>query len=78
LAKLIIEMLTGKRLSELLPTASLDLPEKVAELLRSLRIQLSEDTIVMLSSALEFDPKKRPHAANEFVRTLIRDLRSAG
>jgi serine/threonine protein kinase len=73
-AKVAIEMLTGRRLSELLPAASLDLPDRVRELLRSLSVQLSDDTIITFASALEFDPGKRPHVASEFARPLIRDL----
>jgi len=76
LAKLVIEMLTGRQLKDLLPDAALDLPDRVRELLRSLRVQLSEDTITMLASALEFDPAKRPHVAGDFARPLVRDLES--
>jgi tRNA A-37 threonylcarbamoyl transferase component Bud32 len=76
LARLIIEMLAGRRLSDLLPAASLDLPERVRELLRSLGFPLSEDAIATLSYALEFDPAKRPHAAGEFARPLVTDLES--
>ncbi|SPE36842.1 hypothetical protein SBA3_2500006 [Candidatus Sulfopaludibacter sp. SbA3] len=38
LAKVLLEMLTGQRLSALLPNASMDLPERVRELVRSLPI----------------------------------------
>jgi tRNA A-37 threonylcarbamoyl transferase component Bud32 len=76
LAKLAIEMLTGRRLSELLPAAPLDLPDRVRELLRSLGFQLLQDTVAMLASALEFDPTKRPHVASRFARPLVRDLES--
>jgi tRNA A-37 threonylcarbamoyl transferase component Bud32 len=76
LARLAIEMLAGRRLSELLPAASLDLPGRVRELLGSLAAPLSEDTIAMLASALEFDPAKRPHVASYFAHPLVRDLES--
>ena len=74
LAKVAIEMLTGRRLSDLLPAASLDLPDRVRELLGSLSVRLSDDTITSFASALEFDPGKRPHVAGDFARPLIRDL----
>jgi serine/threonine protein kinase len=74
LAKVAIEMLTGRRLSELLPSASLDLPDRVRELLGSLGVRLSDETVQIFASALEFDPGKRPHVASDFARPLIRDL----
>jgi serine/threonine-protein kinase len=43
LAKLTIEMLAGRRLSYLLPDASLDLPDRVRELLTGLEANLSGD-----------------------------------
>jgi tRNA A-37 threonylcarbamoyl transferase component Bud32 len=77
LAKLAIEMLTGSRLSSLLPAASLDLPARVRELLRRLELPLSEDAIAMLALALEFDPMRRPRAAGVFARPIVSDLESA-
>ena len=76
LAKLTIEMLTGRRLSYLLPAASLDLPGRVRELLRSLDIRFSQESIDMVGSALEFDPAKRPRVASSFASPLVRDLES--
>jgi tRNA A-37 threonylcarbamoyl transferase component Bud32 len=76
LAKLAIEMLTGQRLSHLLPAASLDLPDRVRELLKSLDVKLSQDAIDMLAGALEFDPSKRPHVAGSFIGPLVNDLDS--
>ena len=52
LARLVIEMLTGRRLSQLLPAASLDLSARVPDLLRSLNIRLSEESVSALASAL--------------------------
>jgi tRNA A-37 threonylcarbamoyl transferase component Bud32 len=75
LAKLVIEMLTGQRLSHLLPAASIDLPVRARELLRTLPgIAFSEESIIMFASALEFDPVRRPHAAGVFARPLVSDL----
>ena len=69
-------MLTGRRLSYLLPAASLDLPDRVRELLKSLDFKLSQDAIDMLAGALEFDPAKRPHVAGSFIGPLVHDLNS--
>jgi tRNA A-37 threonylcarbamoyl transferase component Bud32 len=76
LAKLVIEMLTGRRLSELLPDAALDLPDRVRELVSSLDVNFSRESIEMLASALEFDPGKRPDAAGAFAAPLVSDLES--
>lgn len=74
LAKLLIEMLTGRQLKELLPDASLDLPVRVRELARTWTVHLSDDSMDMLSTALEFDPSRRPAVAGEFARPVARDL----
>jgi eukaryotic-like serine/threonine-protein kinase len=77
LAKVIIELLTGQRLSTLLPDASMDLPARVREFLGGLPITLSSTTIELLSSALEFDPARRPTIAGEFANRVAQDLESA-
>jgi tRNA A-37 threonylcarbamoyl transferase component Bud32 len=74
LSKVLIEMLTGRRLSDLLPDAALDLPQQVRKLLRSLDLGLGEDSVTMLAMALEFDPAKRPQAGSSFARPLVEDL----
>jgi tRNA A-37 threonylcarbamoyl transferase component Bud32 len=76
LAKVAIEMLTGRRLSHLLPAASLDLPDRVRELLIGLNIGLSPGAIDMVARALEFDPTKRPTVAETLVNQLADDLDS--
>ena len=76
LARLAIEMLTGQSLSRLLPAASLDLPDRVRELLKRLDLALSETTIALIASALEFDPAKRPRVASSVVTPLADDLDS--
>ena len=74
LAKIVIEMLTGKRLSALLPDASIDLPERVQELLAGLTLGLSRPSIDLIARALEFHPLRRPRDANEFATRIADDL----
>jgi tRNA A-37 threonylcarbamoyl transferase component Bud32 len=74
MAKVVIEMLTGKRLSDLLPDASIDLPQRVRELLAELPVRLSGPSIKQISRALEFHPLRRPADAYEFARTIADDL----
>ena len=74
LAKILIEMLSGKRLSTLLPNASMDLPERVRELLDTLSVGLSPSSIALISAALEFDPARRPKNAGEFAEQIAQDL----
>jgi eukaryotic-like serine/threonine-protein kinase len=77
LAKLVIEMLTGSRVSSLLPHAALDLPIRVREILEHLSFGLSGESIDMLARSLEFDPLKRPNAAGGFAIPITRDLENA-
>lgn len=77
LDKVLLEMLTGRRLTELLPNAQLDLPERVRELARSLPIQLSEESLKLIGAAVEFDPSRRPQDAEAFARPIARDLAAA-
>lgn len=74
LAKVVIEMLTGQRLSALLPDASMDLSERVGELLAGLDLGLSSTSIQLMSSALEFDPSRRPKSAVQFAGQVAQDL----
>jgi tRNA A-37 threonylcarbamoyl transferase component Bud32/ligand-binding sensor domain-containing protein len=74
LAKLLLEMLTGRQLKDLLPDAALDLPERVRGLARGLQVRLSDESIEMLATALEFDPARRPRAAGAFAEPLVNDL----
>ena len=74
LSKVVIEMLTGSRVSSLLPNAALDLPVKVRELLKNLDMRLSEESIELLGKSLEFDPNKRPNKAGIFAMPIARDL----
>jgi ligand-binding sensor domain-containing protein len=74
LAKILIEMLTGERLSTLLPDASMDLPERIRELLRGLDVGLSPASIERIAQALEFDPARRPKDAYAFAAGIADDL----
>jgi serine/threonine-protein kinase len=76
LAKVAVEILTGRRLAQLLPDASMDLGIQVRKLLRELDLKLTEESLDMLAGALEFDPSRRPHVAGSFVSPLVRDLES--
>ena len=58
----------------LLPDASIDLPERVREFLRDSSFGLSEESIDLVSAALEFDPSRRPRDANEFAVRIAGDL----
>jgi len=77
LAKLVLEMLTGRQLKELLPDAAMDLPVRVREFARGLEVRLSDGSIEMLAMALEFDPARRPRAAGAFAAPLVNDLSAA-
>lgn len=74
LAKILLEMLTGQRLSTLLPNAALDLPDRVRELARGLPFRLSEQSVDLLAAALEFDPLRRPQDVQLFAEPIARDL----
>jgi len=78
LAKVVIEMLSGQRLSALLPDASMDLPVRVKELLIRQSFGLSHGSIELISKALEFDPLRRPNSARVFAATIAHDLEIAG
>jgi len=77
LARIVIEMLTGRRVQELLPDAALDLPERVRELAGGLGKGLSPESAALLGAALEFDPLRRPPAAGMFAAALAGDLERA-
>jgi serine/threonine protein kinase len=74
LAKVAIEMLAGVRVTALLPNAALDLPARMPEALAPFALGLSAESLKMLSSALEFDPSKRPNIAGVFAQPIVRDL----
>ncbi len=74
LAKVVMEMITGKRLSELLPEAARDLPARVKELLAGLAVGFSRESIDLMGGALEFDPERRPQNAVVFAEKIAGDL----
>jgi tRNA A-37 threonylcarbamoyl transferase component Bud32 len=76
LAKILIEMLTGQRLSILLPDASIDLPDRVRELLQRLPLPFSSASIELICGALEFDPSRRPKSAGAFAGRIAKDLQA--
>jgi hypothetical protein len=77
LAKIVIEMLTGQRLSALLPNASMDLPERTRDMLVALKTGMSAESIDLLVSALRFDPARRPSKAGDFAIRIAEDLERA-
>jgi hypothetical protein len=62
LNKILIELLTGRRLVELLPHASIDLPSRVREVLTGRVPRLSEASLELMCAAAEFHPSSRPRA----------------
>ena len=74
LAKVLIEMMSGQRLSELLPDASRDLPARVEEFLHGRLVFLSSESIELVGAALQFDPDRRPHDAVAFAERIATDL----
>ena len=78
LARVVVEMLTGRRLNQLLPDAALDLPERARDLIGGLGLRLSAESVAMLCGALEFDPARRPGAAGAFAEGIARDLGGMG
>jgi len=74
LAKVAMEMITGHRLTELLPEASRDLSVRVKEFLAGLPLRLSRESIDLIGGALEFDPERRPRDAMAFADKVAGDL----
>jgi len=74
LARVAVEMMSGRRLSELLPNASLDLPLRVRDLLATFSLPLSQATIETIAAALEFDPTRRPVSAGLLASRVAADL----
>jgi hypothetical protein len=74
LAKILMEMLTGLRWSDLFPEAALDLPEQIRTYFATKTIMLCADSVDHIVSAMAFDPAVRPKDVLEFVRPIVRDL----
>ena len=74
LAKIIIEMLTGLRWTELFPEAKLEVPEQIQDYFARSSGILRADSIDQIVSAMAFDPARRPKDVSEFVKPIVRDL----
>lgn len=74
LAKVLIEMLTGKRVTVLLPDAAMDLPRRAREFLVGSNAPFSRDSIQIIGDALQFDPARRPKDAVDFAERIAGDL----
>jgi ligand-binding sensor domain-containing protein len=77
LAKILIELLTGQRLVELLPQASIDLPARVREVLTGRVLGLSDASLELICAATEFHPSGRPKSASQFADRIAKDLDAA-
>ena len=77
LAKIVTEMLTGTRWTDLLPEGTLQMADFLSGYLESHPCGLTRDSIAILSSALAFDPQRRPNDAARFGEPIIRDLENA-
>jgi serine/threonine protein kinase len=78
LAKVLIEMLTGKTALQLFPDAALDLPDRIRKFLALAAYGLSENSIGLIAAALEFDPQRRPPGRPLTIEFDCRRSRSAG
>jgi tRNA A-37 threonylcarbamoyl transferase component Bud32 len=74
LAKIVLEMLTGSRWSDLFPEAALDLPEQIRQYFKNNDVILQAESIDHIVSAMAFDPVGRPKDVLEFVRPIVRDM----
>jgi len=74
LAKVLLEMLTGSRWSELIPEATMDSPERIVAMLKARRFRLSAPSLAMIASALQFDPVRRPENVLLFAEPIVSDL----
>jgi serine/threonine-protein kinase len=77
LAKVLMEMITGLTWANLLPEATLDLPEQVRSYLVTHQPLMSNESIDMIAAALMFDPDRRPKQVILFAQPIIRDLERA-
>jgi sugar lactone lactonase YvrE len=74
LAKIVIEMLTGLRWTELFPSATLDLPDQIRAYFVANSSVFKQDSVDLIVTALAFDPAHRPKDAVAFAEPIIRDL----
>jgi ligand-binding sensor domain-containing protein len=78
LAKVAIEMMTGRRITDLLPEATLDLSEQVRAFLQEQSLGLSPFSIELLASSLEFDPARRVKSVGDLIEPIAHDLEAFG
>ncbi len=78
LAKTLIEMMTGRRIDELMPDAALDLPVRVRGALADLPFPISDASINLIGQAMEFHPMSRPQNARDFAYQIAADLERLG
>jgi Protein kinase domain len=74
LAKVVIEMLSGRKLVDLLEEPAIDRPRRIPLLLASIAVNLSSESVTMIATALSFDPAGRPRSAVAFAEPLLHDL----
>ncbi len=77
LAKILLEMLTGRTLDELLPQTPLQHAAQAREVLHHLSFQLPEPSIDLLAAALEFHPFSRPQDVRAFAERVACDLEAS-
>ena len=70
--KVVVEMLTGSRLTHLLP--ELDMDAFLRGYLEKHPYGLSADSVTMLATALAFDPLHRPKDVLLFAKPIVCDL----
>ncbi len=76
LAKVLVEMLYGSKVSALVPKPLLSFPAQLSKVLRSTDPELSESAINLISSALDYSPVLRPRDIVSFSRAVAQELRS--
>lgn len=74
LAKILMEMFTGLRWTELFPAATLDLPDQIRAYFNANSGAFRPDSIDLIVAALAFDPARRPKDTIAFAAPIIRDL----
>jgi hypothetical protein len=74
LAKVVTEMITGLRWTELFPEASLDIPDQIRDYFARNSDTLHADSVEQIVLAMAFDPAQRPKDVTEFAKAIIRDL----
>jgi tRNA A-37 threonylcarbamoyl transferase component Bud32 len=74
LAKVVMEMITGLRWTELFPEVTLDIPGQIRDYFVRNSDILHPDSVEQIVAAMAFDPAQRPKDVTEFAKAIIRDL----